>query len=77
MMLLIDFRKPYKQPVGSRTSSLPLVTAVLFYNILNLQLSIYRDCTSDHTRSYYSPAIRKATCVLELISNENKLFVLL
>ena len=34
VMLLIDFGKPYKLPVGSRTSSLPLVTAFMFYKIL-------------------------------------------
>ena len=34
VMLLIDLGKPYKLPVGSRTSSLPLVTAVMFYKIL-------------------------------------------
>ena len=34
VMLLIDLEKPYKLPVGSRTSSLPLWTAVMFYNIL-------------------------------------------
>ena len=34
VMLLIDLGKPYKLPVSSRTSSLPLVTAVMFYKIL-------------------------------------------
>ena len=34
VMLLIDLGKPYKLPAGSRTSSLPLVTAVMFYKIL-------------------------------------------
>ena len=34
VMLLIDFGKPYKLPVGSRTSSLSLVTAVMFCKIL-------------------------------------------
>ena len=34
VMLLIGLGKPYKLPVGSRTSSLPLVTAVLFCMIL-------------------------------------------
>ena len=34
VMLLIDLGKPYKLPVGSRTSSLSLVTAVMFYKIL-------------------------------------------
>ena len=34
VMLLIDLGKPYKLPVRSRTSSLPLVTAVMFYKIL-------------------------------------------
>ena len=34
MMLLIDLGKPYKLPVGSRTSSLPVATAVMFYKIL-------------------------------------------
>ena len=34
VMLLIDFGKPFKLPVGSRTSSLHLVTAVMFYKIL-------------------------------------------
>ena len=31
VMLLIDLGKPYMLPVGSRTSSLPLVTAAMFY----------------------------------------------
>ena len=34
VMLLIDLGKPYKLPVGSRTSSLLLMTAVMFYKIL-------------------------------------------
>ena len=34
VILLIDLGKPYKLRVGSRTSSLPLVTDVLFYKIL-------------------------------------------
>ena len=34
VMLLIYLGKPYKLPVGSRTSTLPLVTAVMFYKIL-------------------------------------------
>ena len=42
VMLLIDLGKPYKLPIGSRTSSLPLVTAVMF-------CKIYKDCISDHT----------------------------
>ena len=48
VMLLIDLGKPYKLPVGSRTSSLPLVTTVVFYKILELYRSIYKDCTPDH-----------------------------
>ena len=34
VMLLIDLEKPYKPTVGFRISSLPLVTAVMFYKIL-------------------------------------------
>ena len=34
MVLLIDLMKSYKLSVGSRTSALPLVTAVMFYKIL-------------------------------------------
>ena len=34
VMLLIDLGKPYKLPVGSRVFSLPLVTAVMFYKIV-------------------------------------------
>ena len=34
VMLLIDLGKAYKLPAGYRTSSLPLVTAVMFYEIL-------------------------------------------
>ena len=33
-MILIDLGKPHKLPVGSRTSSLPLVTAVIVYKSL-------------------------------------------
>ena len=40
MMLLIDFGKAYKLPVGSRTSLLPLVTAVMFYKTLEF-LQVY------------------------------------
>ena len=41
VMLLIELGKPYKLPVGSRTSSLPLVTAVMFYKILESIQYIY------------------------------------
>ena len=34
VMLLIDLGKPYKLLVGSRTSLLPLVTALMFCKIL-------------------------------------------
>ena len=34
VMLLIDLGKPYKLPVGSRTSSLDLVTRVKFKLVL-------------------------------------------
>ena len=46
VMLLIDLGKPYKLPVGSKTSSLPLVTAVMFYKILHgwNQLSTGHNC---------------------------------
>ena len=40
VMLLIDLGIPYKLPVGFRTSSLPLVTAVMFYKILEF-LEVY------------------------------------
>ena len=34
MILLIDYGKPYKLTVGSRTSSLDLVTGVMFKLVL-------------------------------------------
>ena len=34
VILLIDLGKPFKLPIGSRNSSLPLVTAVMFCKVL-------------------------------------------
>ena len=34
VMLLIDLGKPYKLPVGSKTSSLDLVTGIMFKLVL-------------------------------------------
>ena len=56
MMLLIDLGKPYKLPVGSRTSSLPLVTAFIFYKILEFLLVYIRTVhliTNGKKEGYY------------------------
>ena len=47
MMPLIDLGKHYKLPVGSRTSSLPLVTAVMFYKILEVYIKTVHLTTNE------------------------------
>ena len=76
MMLLIDLGKPHKLPVGSRTSSLPLVTVVIFCKIVKF-LKVYIRTVHLTTNELFFLSIRKATCVLELISSEYTLLVLL
>ena len=51
MMLFIDLGETYKILVGSRTSSLDLVTDVNFMLVqktLDASMNIYKDCTPDH-----------------------------